>query len=72
MKTDREFCQRSVRDFERIIAVFDQNSGNRLDESNARQQTESIARTYTDNPESATAMKFIQELISPGGTATRG
>ncbi|MFI6778754.1 YbaB/EbfC family nucleoid-associated protein [Nocardia sp. NPDC050412] len=40
-------------------------------QSDAHQQTESIARTYTDNPESATAMKFIQELLGPESTATR-
>ncbi|MFE9320018.1 hypothetical protein ACIHDR_04030 [Nocardia sp. NPDC052278] len=28
VRTDREFCRRSVRDFERIIAVLDQYSGN--------------------------------------------
>ncbi|WP_157838359.1 hypothetical protein [Nocardia farcinica] len=27
-RTDPEFCQQSVRDFERIIAVLDQHSGN--------------------------------------------
>ncbi|MFI6366894.1 YbaB/EbfC family nucleoid-associated protein [Nocardia sp. NPDC050630] len=40
-------------------------------QSDAHQQTESIARTYTDNPESATAMKFVQELLGPESTATR-
>jgi DNA-binding protein YbaB len=41
-------------------------------QSQAHQQAEATARSFTDNPESAAAVKFIQNLLGPDNAATTG
>ncbi|WP_327110101.1 YbaB/EbfC family nucleoid-associated protein [Nocardia sp. NBC_01730] len=39
-------------------------------QSEAHQRAEATARSYTENPESAAAMKFIQNLLDPDNAPT--